>query len=162
LGGSLFFDTSANWNFNSTTLVGAGQVDFYTASLHELMHTLGAGTSTAWNSTRIGANWLGSATNAIYGSGAGLLSASGQHTADGVLGYVLGNDNLQAPVLDGSLANGERRLLTETDLTLLKDMGYGISFSAIPEPSTTAIGLSSVALLFSFWKKRRSTRSAVA
>jgi len=62
--GSVWFDVDTNndgaldsdaqlnnfWQFDSTKPVGAAQTDFYSVALHEMLHSLGFGTSASWTS----------------------------------------------------------------------------------------------------------------
>ena len=49
-GGTITFDSDdVAWHYDHTTSVDAGQFDFYSAALHELLHAIGFGTSNSWD-----------------------------------------------------------------------------------------------------------------
>lgn len=139
--GSVAFDDDAAWHFDHTTAVTPGTSDFYTVALHELLHTLGVGTSETWNSLISGNNYLGAEGIAANGgTGINLLANDGEHLAPNILSSTITDGQSQIAVLDPALQLGTRRDLTELDLAVLRDLGFKtIDVSAIPEPASLAL-----------------------
>ncbi|MGK0187823.1 MAG: hypothetical protein ACI9R3_003614 [Verrucomicrobiales bacterium] len=62
------------WHFDHTTAPAAGKIDLYTVALHEILHSIGVGTSNSWDNQRSGTTWNGAnAIAANGGSGVGLV-----------------------------------------------------------------------------------------
>lgn len=145
VGGGITFNTSVNWYFG----IDAGglqfnQYDFYSVALHEVVHMLGFGTSNAHDADVSGGVFVGSHVQALMGGPVALNTAASDtgHFARGTT--YLGATPLMVP----SIANGERRGMTELDWAVLKDIGHQVS--AVPEPGAWALmamGLSGLALL---------------
>ena len=130
-GGSVTFDTTANWSFAGTGgTPGAGQYDFLTVALHELGHVLGIGTSSSWfTDVNVSNNtFTGPQAEASYGgpvpldAGAGDGSPDG-HWADGTL------SGGQVTVMNPVIPAGARRLFTALDWAGLEDIGWNTDSS---------------------------------
>jgi hypothetical protein len=150
LAGFLTFNSGETWHFDHTTMPGANEYDFYTVMLHEMMHTMGFGTSNTWNSLRANANkdWTG--LNAIIANvtGVGLINdvldakPDGSHIKNGTMSKTIVGDTAQEAVMTASLAKNQRRFLTKLDIAFLKDLGYGPATAAptpppLPTPTPT-------------------------
>lgn len=159
LGGSISFDLDTDndndidtnaelnnfWQFDHTTAVAFSKFDFYSVALHELMHALGIGQAVGWTNNVSGTNWLGAQTIARNGTGTGIIAPDGAHPRDDLTSLLLNGLTSQEVVMSPSLTNGERRLLTQLDLALMRDIGWDTV--AIPEPSTTVAVLGGLACL---------------
>lgn len=132
LSGSVSFDTTTNWYFGLSPSVPAGQNDFYSVALHEMLHVLGIGASDTWNDNRNGTNWLGPEVLALV-SGNGLVNAD--HITDGTMSFRVSDGMAQEVVMDSNITVGTRKSLTQLDLAFLRDLGY----ATVPEPSTAAL-----------------------
>lgn len=145
LAGFLTFKKGETWNYDHTQLPGAGQYDLYTVMLHEMIHTLGFGTSETWRSkvTNADKDWTGAfAIAANAGVGAGLINetnggdADGAHIKNGTMSEILGTNTAQEAVMTAAIAKGVRRKLTKLDIAFLKDLGYGPATAAPTPPPT--------------------------
>ena len=134
--GSLSFNSTSTFHYDSTTPVGAGENDFYSVALHELIHSIGFGTSETWTSLHSGTTWTGSNVIALEGTGANLVSADGGHIAEGRMSTRITNGTAQEAAMDPSLTVGTRKSLTQLDLAFLRDLG----FTTIPEPAPSVLG----------------------
>ncbi|MGJ8634227.1 MAG: PEP-CTERM sorting domain-containing protein [Luteolibacter sp.] len=148
--GSLAFDSLASWHFDYDTLPGAGQNDFYSVAVHEILHTLGVGGGDTWDSNISGTDWTGAEVIAALGSGTDVIEADGNHIAQNVMGFAIidgvQTNISQEVVMDPNITTGTRKYLTDVDLAFLTDMGW--TTTAIPEPSSLALfGLSFAGLL---------------
>ena len=151
--GALVFNSSVtNWQFDHTTAIEAGKNDFYSVALHEVIHSLGLGTSDTWDSLVDGNNWTGSEVIAERGSGLNLIVPG--HITNGVMSARLSDGVMQEVVMDPDLTVGTRKLLTRLDVAFLRDLGYSTNVVAIPEPGSLLV----VAMLGGIiaWRRYRS------
>ncbi len=150
LAGVLTMNSSSNWHFALDTAPAADQSDFYSVALHEILHTLGFGTSQTWDDQVVGFDWTGAhAIAAAGGSGTNLISEGGSHIAEGAMSVSIVTGLAQEAVMDPTLTVGTTKTLTALDLAFLQDIGY--TTVAVPEPATVALlGLAALA-----WCARR-------
>jgi hypothetical protein len=120
-GGSVTFDTDTDFYFSpSLAGVGTQQSDFLSVAMHEIAHLLGFGTAGAWTTYASGGVFNGPASKAANGNQSVPLSSDGGHWKSGTM------SNGQNVVLDPSLTNGTRRLLTALDFAGLDDIGWDL------------------------------------
>jgi hypothetical protein len=143
LAGFLTFDKSKKWHFDYQTAVADDEYDFYSVMLHELMHSLGFGSSASWNQHVSGADWTGAHVISLMGTGTGLIhqyydndpaKPDGHHVAETVMSNVLGTDTKQTAVMASDLANGVRKKLTELDVAFMLDLD-----TPRPDPVDTVV-----------------------
>ena len=127
--GSLSFNSTSTFHYDHTTPVLAGENDFYSVALHEILHAIGFGTSQTWNSLRSGTTWNGPNANAL---GSFTLSADGGHIAEGAMSTRITDGTAQEAAMDPTLTVGTRKFLTQLDLAYLRDIG----FTTVPEPTS--------------------------
>lgn len=124
-GGGLYINDNSriSWQYDYREAVGARQYDLYTVALHEILHTLGIGTTDA------------DAWDALVTAGDPRLAPDGDHVLDPLA------------VMHPSISLGQRKSFTATDLGVLQDIGWSV---VIPEPSASSLllGLSTIALCF--------------
>ncbi|HEY1188484.1 MAG TPA: FG-GAP-like repeat-containing protein [Gemmata sp.] len=134
-GGSLSFDSNADWYFGAdTTGLGGNKIDFYSVVTHEMGHLLGIGTSTLWTSAVSGGTYTGANARAVYG-GPVPVTADGAHWADGVT--VSG-----APVsLDPILPRGTRVNWSALDAAALRDLGWNTIDAPAASPPVARVPL---------------------
>lgn len=131
LGGGITFNSNINWYFGtSESGLQFSQYDFYSVAMHEVFHILGFGQSDAYDADVSGNQFVGSNVQALYGGPVNLNTASGD------TGHFAQNVTYQGKTaaMTPALVNGLRRVSTELDFAVLKDIGYNIT--AVPEPST--------------------------
>ena len=126
-----------NWHYGINDLVPNTKTDLYSVALHEILHVLGAGTSSTWNDLADGRNWLGAEAAAIAGT-SNILSSDGAHLRSGIMSVRLSDGVLQEAALSPSITPGSRKEITELDLAILADLGYQIT-SPVPEPSALSL-----------------------
>jgi hypothetical protein len=160
-GGSIAFDSLANWHFDHTTNPPATTYDFYSVALHELAHTFGFGASDEWNALVSGTNFTGANVKAVFGNSSGAPLASGStmgdqdndaHWLQGISeSPVYEGAGTQPPIMVPALPKAERRLLTNLDAAALADLGWEIALptgsSALTASSLSTGGASSGAIL---------------
>lgn len=117
-------DPAEFFHFDHTVAPASNKSDFYSTALHEAMHAIGMGASSAWDSLVSGSNWTGSEVVAYLGSGSGVIDADGGHVAAGIMSPRITDGVLQESVLVPSSMSGERAELTELDLAFLRDLGF--------------------------------------
>ncbi len=161
--GNLWFDADTNnnrsrdsnaelaafWHYDTNTPVAAGKTDLYTVALHELLHTIGLGSSKTWSELANGNQWLGQEAARVAGTSY-LLDTDGYHARPGLMSRRLSDGVLQEALVCSSIIPGSRKELTELDLAFLADLGY---ITSVPEPSGLLM-LSSAALVSLFRKQR--------
>ncbi|MGB0776154.1 MAG: PEP-CTERM sorting domain-containing protein, partial [Akkermansiaceae bacterium] len=141
------------WHYDSETAVAAGKMDFYTVALHELLHVLGAGTTQTWDQLSNSTQWLGAEASGIAGTSY-ILDSDGHHIAPGVLSARLSDGVFQESILSPGVTPGVRKELTELDLAILEDLGYNVSYTPVPEPSSAALFV--IGLLAATTRRSRS------
>ncbi len=144
--GHLWFDNdgSSTFHLDHTTPVAAGTNDLYSVALHEILHSLGIGTSDLWNDHVSGADWIGAEVIALNGTGTNIIDIAGGHIAQNIMSTRLSDGAAQEVVMDPNITVGTRKELTHLDLAFLRDIG----FTTIPEPSSTLLlGIGSLALV---------------
>jgi hypothetical protein len=150
-GGSMSFNSGSNWYYDNNTSfttgeIGGSQNDFFGVAVHELFHLLGFGTGTTWTNLVNSGNFTGAnalaAYNAYYSlSATGVpLDLDGAHWTETMRSVSLatGASNSET-MMDPTLSIGTRKYPTTLDAMAIKDLGYAVNTSAIPEPADTAV-----------------------
>jgi hypothetical protein len=136
--GSLWFNTDTNsdgrvdtpeqlaafWHYSHRTAVHPRKIDLYTVALHEIMHVLGVGSSASWDRNLHNGLWGGTSARTTAGSNINL--ADGGHISANVKGRRIHDNLLQSAVMGPATGPGQRKLLTNIDLAILKDLGWEI------------------------------------
>lgn len=166
MAGTFFFNKDVNWHYDHTSNVAFSEYDFYSVALHEMLHTIGVGTSENWESLWSGDGvWTGAKALAeangedhlVYVGGTLGDGSYGAHIADGVQSTSIVDSALQDPAMTYSIYNGKRKFLTALDLAFLEDLGFTVdynAFAAVPEPATFALLFGGV-MLAVVWARRR-------
>ncbi|MGF1539523.1 MAG: matrixin family metalloprotease [Pleurocapsa sp.] len=121
--GTIYFDTDANFYFDSTTLsddLPSDQKDFFSVALHEIGHVLGFGSGPIFTELIKDGNFVGENSIALNDGNPIPLAKDLGHIEEG---FKL---NDQTNVFNPTLAAGERVLPSELDLAFLADIGYEI------------------------------------
>jgi len=122
-GGSVTFDTQANWHFGITSAgLDSGEVDFYSVAIHELGHLMGiSGSNVSWSRWIIESEFEGTASLVEFdGVGSVPLDVDEGHWGEGI------TDNGQEAAMDPSLNNGVRKEFTDLDFAGLVDLGWAL------------------------------------
>ncbi len=132
-GGAISFDNTArNWHFDNTTAPAAGETDFSSVALHELLHALGFGETnggspvTPWESFVSGNVFIGNNSEGANGFQPVPLSADLAHWAQGTNSVVYGTSIAQETVMTPSINDGQRKKVTTLDVAALKDIGWSV------------------------------------
>lgn len=154
-GGSISFNSAySNWYFDSnpSTLESfSGKADFYSVALHEIGHVLGFGTSDSWF------NQVNTSTHTMTGaySGTQPLYTDNAHWQEGLTSTINGVGSFET-AMDPSISLGTRKNLTDLDWNALRDIGWQVQASAVPEPETWAMLLAGLGMVSIMAKRRRS------
>jgi hypothetical protein len=65
----------------------------------------------------------------------------------------------QEALMDPDIAAGVRKYLTSLDLRAMQDIGYVTNFTAVPEPSTYALGAGVISVVWAWRRRRRRAQS---
>ena len=129
---------AAYWHFDHTTSVAGGKNDFYSVSVHELLHAVGIGTADSWDNLASGTTWSGPVAIGLNGgSGVGLLHTDSSHITQSLMSPRLSDGVLQEVVMDPNITVGTRKSLTLMDLAFLQDIGW--ETVTIPEPGAFVV-----------------------
>ncbi|HEY9647017.1 MAG TPA: pre-peptidase C-terminal domain-containing protein [Chroococcidiopsis sp.] len=125
--GYLAVDSTESWFFDSTPStssdIPSNQEDFFSIMLHELGHTLGIGTSDAYNNLIQGGFFTG--TNAKNRNGGNPIPLTGDgHIQDD---FIASGVSTEA-AMDPTLLTGSRKLPNNLDIALLDDIGYQVVY----------------------------------
>lgn len=150
--GSLWFDNSTSWNFDSQSDVPVGTFDFYSVAIHEMLHVLGIGTAESWTNLQDGNDWNG--TEALFLLGSGEDVVTNGHIAEGIMGRTLRDGTIQEAVMDPNITSGTRKYLTDIDAAFLRDIGW--QTAAIPEPGIPV--LSTIGLMLFAARRKRAAK----
>lgn len=120
-GGSIAFDTSANWHFGLSPVgLESGEFDFFSTAIHELAHVIGFGTAPSFDNLVTGGLFIGSASVLEYdGAGPVPMENPGHWRKD------LEDDGAEV-AFDPDLADGVRKNLTALDYAGLNDLGWNV------------------------------------
>jgi hypothetical protein len=164
-GGSISFDSEADWHFNHTTNPPVDITpsdpsddihDFYSVALHELTHALGFGADdddstnkTPWENLVNGTNFTGANAAASYTDAVNAPLASSSDTGHwkaGITSTVYDESGSQVALMVPSIPGGTRRLLTDLDAAALADIGWDIDLPASSASAASFVSLGSVNL----------------
>jgi hypothetical protein len=150
-GGSISFNTSSSWYFDSDLTTDGDIVgnDFYSVALHEIGHVMGIGIADSWDNLVSGNVFTGAASNAANG-GDVLLNSSLSHWANGTGSFVDGL--VQEAAMDPSLNTGTRKFFTDLDKAGLTDIGWQVS--AVPVPAAVWLFASGLMGLIAVGRRR--------
>ncbi|CAN5301351.1 hypothetical protein BH10PLA2_BH10PLA2_31530 [soil metagenome] len=126
-GGSVAFDSLANWYFGQDTPdLGGGQNDFLSVAVHEIGHTLGFGTASSWTNLVSGNLFTGGAARAQYGSDVptDASGAAASHWANNIRDR--GTAGLPHAAMDPVIPQGTRKTFTPLDFAALQDLGWEV------------------------------------
>ncbi|MFM2217270.1 MAG: hypothetical protein RL240_1588 [Planctomycetota bacterium] len=116
-GGSIAFDSSQNWYFGSDPAnLQPNQLDFVTVASHELMHVMGFGTTSVWDSKISNSRFVAPNTTAVFGNSIPLADAD--HFANNL------KVDGRKPTMTQIINPGERLLPGRLDLAGLQDIGW--------------------------------------
>lgn len=129
-GGSISFDTTTTWYFDSDTTTDETFFgnDFYSVALHELGHVLGFGIANSWdNQINVSGEFTGTSSVAAYGGNID-LTADGGHWADSSdPSPIYGTTTNQEAAMDPTIFTGTRKRFTEQDMAGLEDIGWTVT-----------------------------------
>ena len=130
-GGSISFDTTANWYFGADASgLGNNKLDFTSVATHELGHVLGFGTSTEFSNLVHNGTLSGTNIDTIVATGV-TVSPDHQHLAQGT------TSNGNPVSLQPTLAANRRVTFSALDYAVLKDIGWQVSNTPSVTPATT-------------------------
>lgn len=155
--GTVTFTLDWEWYFDddiSTVEPFPGQIDFFSVSIHELMHVLGFATLETWMGLvdQEEGVFLGATSILEYGSAVPLDSLL-QHWQEGTNSSIVGTSIAQETAMDPTIFDGSRKYATDLDMAGLTDIGYTIS--SVPEPTCFSLlcGILAGVLVFRFRRR---------
>lgn len=125
-GGSISYDSIANWHFGLNPPDGNNETDLYMATQKALFHILGFGSSEAWGILGGTGNFTGPIATGVYGGAIPLTSGNYEWVEDTLSA---GNHTL----MDDDLEDGERILPTPLDMAAMADIGWPLR-RRLPRP----------------------------
>ncbi|MBL4701542.1 MAG: hypothetical protein JKX85_09820, partial [Phycisphaeraceae bacterium] len=118
-GGSIAFDTNSSWYYGIDNDEQAGESDFLSVALHEMVHGFGFGTSETWDNLSVNSLFTGTQTTNLYGSSPPVQPS---HFDFGVTDPSTG----QEAAMDPNITTGTRKVITPLDFAVLDDMGWDL------------------------------------
>jgi hypothetical protein len=166
-GGTILFNTTLTngWYFDQDTTLTSGEIgtanDFLSVATHELFHLLGFGVSTTWNSFVTSNTFTGPKAVSNFGNAVPLNGTDHSHWANNAFTSInLVTGASQETMMDPSLTGGTRKYPTQLDAAALRDIGYTVNTSAIPEPADSAIMAAMATLVLAlYWRRNEALRS---
>lgn len=125
-GGSITYDSIANWHFGIDPPGGSTETDLFMATQKSLMHLLGFGSSESWSRLSGTGSFVGEEAVAVFGGPVPLTDGNYEWAEDTL-------SNGQRTLMDADLEDGERILPTDLDLAAMVDIGWE-SQSQVPPP----------------------------
>ncbi|MEO0530069.1 MAG: hypothetical protein AAF266_05745 [Planctomycetota bacterium] len=120
-------DTWKGFDLESVDPAADGRLDLYATAVHELMHALGATTSNMQSYVGVDSNGDFIGPNLVDTFG-GPVPGNGGHFEEDLQSTVWGStDIISEATLDPNSRRGVRKYLTEIDVALLRDLGYGVA-----------------------------------
>ncbi|MEM9353410.1 MAG: hypothetical protein AAGA92_10385 [Planctomycetota bacterium] len=134
-GGAMTFDSdsSTNWHYDHTTQPSSGESDLFSVALHELGHVVGIGLADQWDTwvNTVTEEYSGPASVAEFGGNVPLdcdpFDDGCAHWAEGVSSTVYGTSITQETLMDPTVTQGTRKLLTTLDAASLTDIGWTVA-----------------------------------
>ena len=132
-GGTITFDSDANWNFNLRTGPSAGQNDFYSVAAHELGHLLGFGTADSWEALLDGNNGYTGEKSMALKNGQAVPTTGADPSLPNSGHWVIGTTSPitqgtpRETVMSPSLTTGTRRYFTPLDFAGMDDLGWDLA-----------------------------------
>jgi MYXO-CTERM domain-containing protein len=148
-GGAISFNKDANWYFDTdvSSVESFSGNDFYSVAMHELSHLLGFGTAESWDVQVSGTTFSG--------SNSGVVALSGDaHWLDGTMSTIDGSGSFET-LMDPTITTGTRKFMTDLDWNGLRDVGWQVAVTAVPEPTPTVMLLAGLAGLGLIARRRR-------
>ncbi len=130
-GGSITFDSIANWHFGIDPPGNSNEFDFYTAVQKSLFHLLGFGMSESWNRLGGTGQFFGPEAVAVFGAPVPLTSGNFEWVEDTL-------SQGQRTLMDADLEDGERIGPTALDLAAMSDIGWEVAATPSPPPPPAA------------------------
>lgn len=119
-GGAITFDRSTPWYFGTDAAgLDSTRQDFTSVAVHELIHLLGIGTSTAWANLVTNGTFTGANARAVHGG------ATGPPVTGGHWDHDLTDEGFEVAMCP-EIEQGARKLATRLDLAALQDIGWTI------------------------------------
>jgi hypothetical protein len=131
-GGSISYDSIADWHFGIDSPGNSNEFDLYTATEKALFHILGFGASEAWNRIASSETFFGPNAAAVNNNQPVPLTSGNYEWVDGTLSQG------QQTLMDANQSHGVRTPPTALDLAAMEDIGWTLQTSPSPPPPPAA------------------------
>ncbi|HET6572263.1 MAG TPA: VCBS repeat-containing protein, partial [Fimbriiglobus sp.] len=130
-GGSIAFETFADWHFGLQPPGNPNEFDFFMAAQKSLMHLLGFGSSESWAALAATGQFVGPNAVGVFGAPAPLTDGKFEWAEDTL-------SQGQRTLMDADLEDGERIYPTALDLAAMQDIGWTPNLPPAPSPPPAA------------------------
>ncbi len=167
-GGSISFTTSASvtWNFGDINAPPTtGQNDFLSVAVHELGHIMGLNSTPnkSWSNKISSGKFTGATSTLVNGGVNPSVDPANGHWLDGTTSTIPVTNISQETLMDPSILNGTRKVMTKLDYAGFKDIGWQVpdNLTGVPFDFKPDMAIASLGVIFVGYRLRKFVSSKI-